>query len=208
MSRAETTAMLSKLVEKRLRNQTAFWASEVNFDRNTPDERRVDYVGFKPWNINGEPVPASVEKGCFEFYEVKSCMADFTSGNGLTFYGDIPYTVIRYVLDGEDDELQAIIDAGFLTKTDKVRLREPVYHIKSFRRFDPRSREPISKKLRKAVYERDHYRCVECGATDHLSLDHIIPWSLGGEDTMENLQTMCRSCNSRKGNRLDVVQGG
>jgi hypothetical protein len=47
MSRAETTAMLSKLVEKRLRNQTAFWASEVNFDRNTPDERRVDYVGFK-----------------------------------------------------------------------------------------------------------------------------------------------------------------
>ena len=46
MSRAETTAMLSKLVEKRLRNQTAFWASEVNFDRGTPDERRVDYVGF------------------------------------------------------------------------------------------------------------------------------------------------------------------
>lgn len=30
MSRAETTAMLSKLVEKRLKNQTAFWASEVN----------------------------------------------------------------------------------------------------------------------------------------------------------------------------------
>lgn len=93
MSRAETTAMLSKLVEKRLKNQTAFWASEVNFDRNTPDERRVDYVGFKPWNINGEPVPASVEKGCFEFYEVKSCMADFTSGNGLTFYGDSNFLV-------------------------------------------------------------------------------------------------------------------
>lgn len=88
MTRTETTAMLSKLVEKRLKNQTAFWASEVNFDRNTPDERRVDYVGFKPWNINGEPVPASVEKGCFGFYEVKSCMADFTSGNGLTFDGD------------------------------------------------------------------------------------------------------------------------
>lgn len=28
------------------------------------------------------------------------------------------------------------------------------------------------------------------------------------EDTMENLQTMCRSCNSRKGNKVDVVQGG
>lgn len=91
---------------------------------------------------------------------------------------------------------------------EKIRLNRPVYHIKSFRRFDPRSRKPISNKLRKMVYERDHCRCVTCGATDHLSLDHIIPWSLGGEDTMENLQTMCRSCNSRKGNRVDVVQGG
>lgn len=93
MSRTETTAMLSELVEERLRNQAAFWASEVNFDRGTPDERRVDYVGFKPWNINGQPVRASVEKGCFGFYEVKSCMADFTSGNGLTFYGDQNYLV-------------------------------------------------------------------------------------------------------------------
>ena len=62
MSRAETTAMLSKLVEKRLKNQTAFWASEVNFDRNTPDNRRVDYVGFKPLNVNGEPVPAGFSR--------------------------------------------------------------------------------------------------------------------------------------------------
>lgn len=88
MSRAETTAMPSAPVEKRLKNQTAFWASEVSFDRNAPDERRVDYVGFAPWNINGDPVPASVEKGRFGFYELKSCMADFTSGNGLTFHGD------------------------------------------------------------------------------------------------------------------------
>lgn len=62
MSRTDTTAMLSELVEKRLRNQTAFWASEVNFDRGTPDERRVDYVGFKPLNVNGEPVPGARER--------------------------------------------------------------------------------------------------------------------------------------------------
>lgn len=133
-------------------------------------------------------------------------MISWCSGNKS--YGDIPYVDFRYVLDGEDEELQALIDAGLITKTEKIRLNRPVYHIKSFRRFDPRSRKPISNKLRKMVYERDHCRCVTCGATDHLSPDHIIPWSLGGEDTMENLQTMCRSCNSRKGNRVDVVQGG
>ena len=53
--------MLSKLVEKRLRNQTAFWASEVNFDRNTPDEG-----AWTTWasslDINGEPVPQASRK--------------------------------------------------------------------------------------------------------------------------------------------------
>ena len=33
MSRAETTAMLSKLVEKRLKNRVSYWASEVNFEQ-------------------------------------------------------------------------------------------------------------------------------------------------------------------------------
>jgi 5-methylcytosine-specific restriction endonuclease McrA len=41
--------------------------------------------------------------------------------------------------------------------------------------------------------------CVECGATSELSLDHIYPHSLGGEDTIENLRTLCKPCNSRKG---------
>lgn len=39
MSRAETTAMLSELVEKRLKNRVSFWASEVNFDLGTSKNR-------------------------------------------------------------------------------------------------------------------------------------------------------------------------
>lgn len=41
--------MLSSLVEKRLNNRVAYWASEVSFDRATPNERRIDYMGFKPF---------------------------------------------------------------------------------------------------------------------------------------------------------------
>ena len=37
--------------------------------------------------------PVSVELGRFECYEVKSCLADFESGHGLTFYGDLNYLV-------------------------------------------------------------------------------------------------------------------
>lgn len=33
-----------------------------------------------------------------------------------------------------------------------------------------------------------------------MTKDHIIPKSLGGLDTVSNMQTMCRECNVRKGN--------
>lgn len=67
---------------------------------------------------------------------------------------------------------------------------------------DGRVRAKIADSLRAAVYERDGRACLHCGATERLSLDHIHPWSLGGPDTLENLQTLCRPCNSRKGARV------
>jgi hypothetical protein len=63
-------------------------------------------------------------------------------------------------------------------------------------------RAPIPPEVRQLVYARDSYRCLHCSSSRHLSLDHIIPWSLGGPDTADNLQTLCRSCNSRKGARV------
>lgn len=55
--------------------------------------------------------------------------------------------------------------------------------------------------IRRAVYERDKYRCVECDTHIDLTLDHIKPESKGGETTEANLRTLCRPCNSRKGAR-------
>lgn len=68
-----------------------------------------------------------------------------------------------------------------------------------FRFVDIYRREKIADALRERVYARDGYACLHCGATEDLSLDHIIPWSKGGPDNYENFQTLCRSCNSRKG---------
>lgn len=53
--------------------------------------------------------------------------------------------------------------------------------------------------LRTEVYERDGYACVSCGVRRDLSVDHIVAESRGGLTCIENLQTMCRPCNSRKG---------
>ena len=62
-----------------------------------------------------------------------------------------------------------------------------------------RRRAPIPEDVRRAVFERDGGRCVECGSTFGIQYDHLIPWSMGGADTVENLQILCTTCNQSKG---------
>lgn len=40
--------------------------------------------------------------------------------------------------------------------------------------------------------------CLCCGATGKLVIDHVVPLSKGGDNTIQNLQPLCVSCNSRK----------
>ncbi len=60
--------------------------------------------------------------------------------------------------------------------------------------------------IRFKVLNRDNFRCVYCGkspATDlgvKLHLDHIVPFSRGGTNSLENLQTLCEQCNYGKSN--------
>lgn len=58
----------------------------------------------------------------------------------------------------------------------------------------------VNPHLRLKVFNRDKYRCVECGRSEDLTIDHVIPKSKGGTDELGNLQTMCKACNLRKGN--------
>jgi len=62
-------------------------------------------------------------------------------------------------------------------------------------------RRIIPRETRKAIYERDGHKCVECGTGENLTLDHIRPKSKGGTDDEDNLQTMCQPCNCRKGSK-------
>lgn len=61
----------------------------------------------------------------------------------------------------------------------------------SFSRF-------VSPDLRKAVFERDNHQCVNCGDTNYLEIDHAIPIAMSGSSCLENLQVLCRKCNSKK----------
>ena len=63
--------------------------------------------------------------------------------------------------------------------------------------------------LRFKALRRDHFKCVLCGDNPPISsqcvlhVDHIVPWSKGGKTKIENLRTLCASCNVGRGNRYD-----
>ncbi len=45
-------------------------------------------------------------------------------------------------------------------------------------------------------------KCMICGTKENLTIDHIIPQSKGGKDSVDNLQILCFSCNSRKHDKM------
>lgn len=59
------------------------------------------------------------------------------------------------------------------------------------------------KRLRYSVLRRDEFRCVLCKSKDKLQIDHVSYGELG-EDTVNNLQTLCWHCHANKTKRFDL----
>lgn len=80
----------------------------------------------------------------------------------------------------------------------------------------PNRQIAISKKDRLKIYIRDRLVCQLCDSPVDLTLpttdrwaatlDHIVPYSLGGSDDESNLRLAHRSCNSRRGAPLDAAE--
>ena len=72
-----------------------------------------------------------------------------------------------------------------------------------------KTKRDISERMRFRILLRDGFRCLSCGKSPitspgvELHVDHIIPWSKGGETIPENLKCKCSQCNLGKGNAFD-----
>jgi 5-methylcytosine-specific restriction endonuclease McrA len=49
--------------------------------------------------------------------------------------------------------------------------------------------------LRRAVLERDGWRCQQCGSLRNLDVHHMRRRSALGDDAETNLITLCRDCH-------------
>ena len=62
-------------------------------------------------------------------------------------------------------------------------------------------------KLRKQVLNRDNWLCRECARNGRISaasqVDHIIPLAKGGDNSLGNLQSLCKKCHALKTARED-----
>jgi len=64
----------------------------------------------------------------------------------------------------------------------------------------------VNLRLRFLVMKRDNFKCQKCGRSPSrdpkiiLHVDHILPYSKGGETILDNLQTLCSTCNLGKSN--------
>jgi 5-methylcytosine-specific restriction endonuclease McrA len=71
----------------------------------------------------------------------------------------------------------------------------------------PRSEVKLN---RRNIFARDKNRCQYCGKkypTSELSLDHVIPRSMGGKSVWTNMVCACTDCNVRKGGRTPKQAG-
>ena len=59
----------------------------------------------------------------------------------------------------------------------------------------------VSEDVKRRVKQRDGDRCLRCGATEWLEIDHIKSRFHGGGHEESNLQTLCKTCNGWKGTK-------
>ncbi len=61
---------------------------------------------------------------------------------------------------------------------------------------------PQVKLTRREIFRRDNFTCQYCGKhTNDLTIDHVIPRHLGGQQTWTNVVAACSACNHKKGGR-------
>lgn len=125
--------------------------------------------------------------------DIKSGVSQYSLNTYTRHFGGWRNTLIsfiNYVNQDSSDKSEDKDLTTFIIKSDKISKHKTT--------------RDINLRLRFKVFQRDNFKCCICGASPavdssvQLHVDHIKPWSKGGETVLENLQTLCSKCNLGK----------
>lgn len=86
-------------------------------------------------------------------------------------------------------------------------LNESLSQIEAYKRARDKRRSPDSR-MRKEIVKRDANQCRYCGKrVEKVYIDHVVPYCMGGETTLDNLVCACFACNSKKHARTPEQAG-
>lgn len=110
---------------------------------------------------------------------------------------------IIMVLTGKAEVVE---ESGFFLRSVSMTFGIPsIIRLLMFVRYAHRMHIQLS---RQNILRRDRRTCQYCGRGDGMmTIDHVVPRSLGGHDTWENLVCACSACNNRKGDRTPEQAG-
>lgn len=135
------------------------------------------------------------------YSEIKAPFSKFSVGTYEKRFGSWRKSLIKFI---EWVSVQESYNPEYTKKKNSPLVEAAAPQVKR------KSRREISDRQRFRILVRDGFRCKSCGISPleqygtQLHVDHIIPWSKGGETVDENLETKCAQCNLEKGNAFNV----
>ena len=159
-------------------------------ERRIPDELLMEEIERVWIQLGRQPTTTDIKNGVSK-YSLNAYTRRFGGWRGAL------YAFIKWV-DSDKNETENIP----VTETQERHSPEelPAYSPKVLHTTN----RDINIRLRFKVLQRDNFKCCLCGASPakdpsvELHIDHIIPWSKGGETVIDNLQTLCSKCNLGK----------
>lgn len=137
-----------------------------------------------------------------KYDEVKKPLSKYSAGTYDNRFGSWGKTLQQFVgyinLDNINDCQSELLET---TEPKDILANIEIKH---------KTKREISDRLKFRILMRDGFTCRKCGKSPmkeigvELHVDHINPWSKGGETLPDNLETKCQQCNLGKGNAFDV----